>query len=249
MPIIKQFYFLHWLLVIRSTRRFLIFCLFILIVCCLLSGWQLYRYYDKQYLIKIYSQRMKELPKPFPFLVDDFHHFQFQQVVVEGEYWNSQSMLIQNRMYRGQVGFEVLTPFRVKNSDVWLLVDRGWIKRENIAILSSLGAISGKQQVMGYIKLLDEYQFTLGENILHPKIKPWILQKVDINQLTKMTGQKYYPFLLRLDPGEPYGFIRDWVISAVPSERHLVYAVQWLLLALIVLVGYLSYCIERVKLV
>ena len=53
----------------------------------------------------------------------------------------------------------------------------------------------------------------------------------------KELGLSLYPYVLRLDPTMLGGFTPNWVISAIHPEKHLVYAVQWFLLALVVLVS------------
>lgn len=226
---------------------FLTLCSMFVVLCCLLGVWQLHRYDDKKNLLKIYTQRLQSLAKPFAFLSGNIKDFQFQPVVVEGEWMNNFSMLIQNKIYQSQVGFEVITPMRVEGSHQWLLVDRGWIHKERDNSILSLVSISGKQQLMGYLKLFDEYQFTLGKNMLDPAVKPWVMQKIDVDELRRVTKHDFYPFILRLDPSEPYGFVRDWTISVTPPERHYMYAIQWFALAMVIFIGYLSFCIERVK--
>lgn len=231
----------------RMSYGFLICCFLFVIFFCCLGIWQLHRYHDKQQLLKTYKERLHGLPKPFALLSGDVKDFQFQMVAVDGEWMNEFSMFIQNRMHQSQPGFEVITPMRVVGTQKWLLIDRGWIRKERDKILPSLVPVSGKLQLIAYVKLLDEHQFIIGKNIVDPGVKPWVMQKIDIAQLSKLTKHDFYPFILRLNPTESYGFVRDWVISITPPERHLMYAIQWFALAIVVLVGYLCFCIQRVK--
>jgi surfeit locus 1 family protein len=226
---------------------FLSFCLFFVAVFCSLSVWQFYRYHDKQRLLKTYEERLQDLPKPFAFLTGNIKDFQFQPVVVEGEWMNTFSVFIQNRIYKGQPGYEVITPIRVMGGQKWLLIDRGWVPKDRDKSLPSLPPISGKLSLLGYIKLVDQHAFILGKNIINAEVKPWVMQKIDIDELQRLTKHEFYPFMLRLDPSESYGFVRDWVISITPPERHFMYAIQWLALAVVVLVGYLCFCTQRVK--
>lgn len=215
--------------------RFLSFCLFLVVLFCVLGVWQLYRYHDKQTLLKTYEARLHELPKPFEFLSGNPADFQFQPVVVQGEWMNAFSILI-SRLHQGSVGFEVMTPLRVNGSQKWLLVDRGWIAKSDKS-LPSFAPISGKLPALGYIKLVDAHAFILGKNILDTSVKPWVMQKLDLDELRHLAKNDFYPFILRLDPGESYGFVRDWAVSITSPERHLMYAMQWFALAIVVLVG------------
>lgn len=221
----------------NRTYRFLGFCLLLIVVFCLLGTWQLHRYDDKKALLKIYKERLHELPKPFEFLSGNIKDFQFQTVIVQGEWMDKSSMFVQ-QLHQGQPGLEVITPLRVTGSKKWLLIDRGWIPQTKDKSIPSLILISGKLQLLGYIKLVDKHSFILGKNIVDASIKPWVMQKIDIDELSRLTKHDFYPFILRLDPGESNGFVRDWVISMTLPGRHLMYAFQWFALAIIVLVGY-----------
>lgn len=48
-------------------------------------------------------------------------------VTLAGEYINDKSFLLVPQSYNGQLGFGVITPFRLQNSNRIVLVDRGWI--------------------------------------------------------------------------------------------------------------------------
>lgn len=220
----------------NRSYGFLSFCLIFIAVFCSLGIWQWHRYHDKQRLLKTYEERLHQLPKPFEFLSGNMRDFQFQLVVVQGEWMNTFSIFIQH-LYKGQEGFEVITPLRVIDSQKWLLIDRGWIPKAKDKSLSSLTAVSGKLSLLGYIKLVDKHPFMLGKNIMDADVKPWVMQNIDINELRDLTKHDFYPFILRLDPAESDGFVRDWVISITPPERHFMYAIQWFALAIVVLVG------------
>ena len=52
---------------------------------------------------------------------------QYRRIVARGHYEPQHQILIDNRTYRQQAGFHVVTPLRVEGSDIRLLVNRGWI--------------------------------------------------------------------------------------------------------------------------
>ena len=210
-----------------------------------LGVWQIHRFQFKKNLIHTYQKRLNEIPMPFMFAANS-SNAQFQSISVEGEYLNELTFFIQDRIYQGESGFEVFTPLRIKNDDKLLLVDRGWIKKTKNQTLN-LPAVQGKQSLVGYIKYVDEYQFVLGNNILSPEKKPLIMQKMDIKELSRITDRMFYPFVVRLDPAMANGFVRDWVISVTPPERHRMYAIQWFALAIVLIIAYISFCTEVVR--
>jgi surfeit locus 1 family protein len=209
---------------------------------CLLGVWQLHRYHEKEALLSRYHSRLHASPRPF---VEQIHSadLEFQPVTVEGSYLNALTFLLQNRFYHDQLGFEVLTPFHVLGEKKVLLVDRGWIPRSHPPI----EPVKGIQKISGYLKLLDRQTFILGKNILYPNVHPMVIQKIEIKDLEKVTQYSFFSLILRLNPSEPQGFIREWTMTVVPPERHMAYAVQWFLMAIVLCVAYFSFSCERKK--
>ncbi len=227
---------------IFRQRLFFLFCIFFFIVFCVLGVWQLKRYHYKKTLIMNYQQQQLAAPvalneKSLPSLQP------FQRIFVEGEYRNDLTVLLQNQFYKDQLGFHVLTPFQIKNEKKLLLIDRGWIPREH----APLKKITGKQRVMGDVKWLSEKSFILGKNILDVYAYPLQIQKIDLKEISLVMNKSFYPFILRLDPKSPNGFAREWVITAMPAERHLGYAVQWFLMAFVLFIAAICFYRTREK--
>ncbi len=239
-----QFNFRHQTYLFQFRVVFTLLCLFLFSICCLLGIWQLHRYTYKKILLNQYHERLTAEVKPFREIAEQ-SNLQFQHVNVAGEYLSNETMLVQNRFYHDQLGFEVLTPFRVFGEKKLLLVDRGWVQKPLQQVLPEIPSVDGKQNIQGYIKLLDEYQFILGDNILEPDDKPIIMQRIDMNDISATLQQRFYPFILRLDPAQSNGFVRDWTIATVTKERHMGYAVQWFALALVLLIAYFCFSFER----
>lgn len=216
------------------SKKLFLFCAFFICLFCLLGKWQLHRYYYKKTLLSTYEHGLHAAPIPLSHLSN---YSQFQAVSVKGEYLNALTVFLSNRYYQGQYGVEVLTPFKIEGEQKWLLVNRGWIKDNNNQEVI-LNKVEGPQQITGYIKWVDEYQFILGENVLK-QIPHIIMQKIDLTMLSKLTRHAFYPFILRLNPAQSHGFIRDWTIATVPPQRHLAYAIQWFAMAIVVLIAFI----------
>lgn len=220
---------------------FLWFCLFFIFVCTLLGIWQVHRYHFKKALLMTYQKHASQAAVPFLKLLKSQEDVQFQHVKVRGYYVNDAMILIQNRFYHGQLGYEVITPLRIPGQATFLLVDRGWVAKPPTAPLPTIEGVVAPQQITGTLKLLNEYQFILGKNIFDTESLPIVVQKIDIQELNQLTHLSFYPFILRLDPSNQNGFQREWTITTIPPERHMAYAVQWFALSVVLCVGYLSY--------
>ena len=233
----------HYTFVFRVN--FSLLCAGFFILFCLLGNWQRCRYHYKKTLLETYHARLSSAAEPFlSVAAKNQDLLQFQPVIVEGHYVPELTVLMQNQFYHSQLGYDVLTPFYVNNTQQFLLVDRGWItevqKETGLFLLEKPNG----QHIKGYLKLVNDYQFILGNNSMDEKARPLIIQKIDLADITRITHHAYYPFILRLNPKESYGFIRDWNIVITPAERHLGYAVQWFSMAIVLLIAYVCFCFE-----
>jgi surfeit locus 1 family protein len=230
---------------LRSETGFLLLCLFFVGLLSMLGVWQLHRYQTKQALLTHYSERSVKVAKPFNEVVKKAADLQYQRVAISGNYVNNLTMLVQNKFYNGQPGYEVLTPVRIPGDDKLLLVDRGWVRQ----LLAKRTRIKERQQFTGDLKVINEYQFILGKNIPQPDATPLVMQKIDIAEISRVTNAVYYPFVLRLDNAADTDFVRDWpsTIETLNPQRNLGYAVQWFLMALVLVIAFLSFCLERVE--
>ncbi len=221
----------------RFKKGMTLFSFFFIAIFILLGIWQQHRYEEKKLLLSLYHMRLNTEPVPFLTIKENENHA-FQRVKVKGYYDHSSTLLIQNKIHQGELGFEVLTAFQVTGDHKQLLVDRGWVKQ-----FSENNLPTDMQTITGYIKY-NEYQFILGDNILRSNKLPFIIQKIDWKELGRLTHHDYYPFILRLNPTMPYGYIREWDMGNILPERHLGYMIQWFLMAIVLFVAYLCFSLE-----
>lgn len=217
---------LHWIL----SGWLLLVALF-----CVLGTWQVFRYQHKQALLAAARQNMLQ---PATVFTKRSKVLPFLHVRVSGQYLDDGTLLLQHRFYQHRPGEDVLTPFGVSGSGRVLLVNRGW-KALNQPVLRA-GRAAGVQTVQGYLVPVGGYQFILGKNILNPGHRPMNIQRLDMPEIGRELGLPLFPFILWLEKGEPDGLVRDWSVervTAIPPARHLGYAVQWYLMAFVLLVA------------
>jgi surfeit locus 1 family protein len=232
----------------KLKRGFGLLCLMIISLCCVLGNWQLHRYHYKKNLLATFQQNNQAEAIPLLRLQGvNAQATQFKPVAVSGRYRNDLTVVLQNRSYQNKMGFEVLTPLALSGEKKLIWIDRGWIPQKNNQAVPFIAAAVHPENITGTIKLLNEYQFILGNNILNANSMPRVLQKMDIKALSELTHEDYYPFILRLNPKAQDGFTRDWPLLAVMPERHLGYAVQWFVMAMALAIAYFCFCCERVK--
>lgn len=164
---------------------------------------------------------------------------QFQFASAVGYYDDKHQFLLDNRTYQGRAGYHVLTPFKLRESQVAVLVNRGWIPMGGSrAELPDPGVAGHRRSIEGRIKQPSADSFMLGDE--QPRQRwPYRIQRVDTGRLATELGYPLLPVILMLDGEQQDGFVRDW--NPLPSgpERNVGYAVQWFGLAAALLIIYL----------
>lgn len=222
---------------------FFLLCLIFFILFCFLGTWQVYRYHFKKDLLMRHQRNITAEPIPFLQLKNS-ESLPYHPVSVVGHYQGNNTLFLQNQYHDDIPGFEVITPFKIKGEEKLLLIDRGWIQKtdQRTPVITNT---DDELRIIGSIKLLNEHQFILGQNILEPNKMPLIIQKISINDISEKTHSAYFPFILRLSPREPYGYVREWKMNQIVPERHMAYAIQWYGLAVIMIIGFICFSCER----
>lgn len=104
------------------------------IVCGFLAHWQWARHEEKMLVAEQLDRNYDAAPVPLTDLVPDPERLdpdvEWRPVTLTGRYLAEDELLVRNRPFNGQPGFEVLVPFRTTAGDVFL-VDRGWVPTGN----------------------------------------------------------------------------------------------------------------------
>lgn len=210
--------------------------------CLALANWQLGRAREKEALIAAFDAGGGEAvplsvaaPAELP---------RYQRVTVAGRYEPGRQVLLDNMpSASGQAGYRVLTPFRREDGGPLVLVDRGWVplgadrsRRPDVAVGGEPRAVTGRLDGLPVPGL------RLGE-ARAPDSAGWplVLNFPVTADLEAALGEPVEARILLLDADQPDGYERAWRPSmGFPPERHLGYAIQWLALALVVLVAFVA---------
>src|SRR5690554_3100101 len=95
----------------RFDWKLAAFTALLLPVLASLGFWQLEREAEKRELQNLYTNRQQQAPVELNQL-DLGDDLQYRQVSVSGSWDNEHVFLLDNRIYQGQPGFEVLVPMR-----------------------------------------------------------------------------------------------------------------------------------------
>jgi surfeit locus 1 family protein len=162
----------------------------------------------------------------------------YQRVGVEGELDAAHQFLLDNRIFAGRAGYEVLTPL-VRAATPALLVDRGWVPftgsraRLPDVTLTARGPV----RLTGRVALLPSPGLASGRAApASTGAWPKVTSYPDMAQLAAALGRPLASRILLLDPAAPFGYVRAWQPPGLPPLRHFSYAIQWWSFALAILI-------------
>ena len=219
-------------------------------VFCLssLGVWQLQRAEEKRTILRNNELQSNNTPQSIRLPVTEPEKLRYQRVELRGKYISSKQFILDNQIHDQKVGYNVLTPFRISNTDFVVLVDRGWLALEKSRqILPEVTVSEEMRTITGTVYALFGKPFTLGEVDNGETNWPRLIQYLDFDALGNRLGKTLQPFTLRLDSEQKDGYLREWQIFAFSPNRHIAYAVQWFALALTLLVIFVVLHISKSK--
>lgn len=218
---------------------------FLLLLPLLLSlgFWQMSRAVDKQAMVEKRAAGELAAPLDLSRLSALNESDRYRLATVRGRYSDAQQWLLDNRVFRGQAGYHVFTPFIVDGGTApRLLVNRGWVSvGETREFLPLLPVPTGTVELQGRLDSPASVGIVMGEPPVASVEDRVRLQSLDIAALRAARSLPLLEYALVVDEGQPGGLQYDW--SPVPQmgpEKHLGYAVQWFGLAVALTIIYIG---------
>ncbi len=217
---------------LRPRWIILTFLLAILIYLFIeLSGWQFDRYHQRIDRNKDFVTAVAGVSIPIENVSQLNNLKQWGKVSLSGQYLDAESKLVRKRYLKNSLGFWVLTPFQLANKEI-ILVNRGWIPSANSSTSELAIPNSPTQQVLieGYLQPMEKF-----------KANPVDLPSNQINDINieKFQGNIYPNFYVQIGKSNPaekdIGII---YLPEVSNGPHLSYAIQWILFALLLPIGW-----------
>jgi surfeit locus 1 family protein len=223
-----------WLMIVLTTIFILTFCK--------LGFWQIHRADEKRQMIIAQEKMLQQ--KSVVWESEKIIPKQYQSVQIKGSYL-PQIFLLDNQHHQHQFGYQVISPLLLENGGV-VLIDRGWMRgdvsRKNFPQIE----IPQKSQwVEGRAYFPSKKQWVLGAGIENKGSHLYILELLDTKIVKQVLQKKVYPFIIRLNRNDPYGFIREWKIVSMPAQRHIAYAVQWFAMASVILILFIALNLKK----
>jgi surfeit locus 1 family protein len=196
------------------------------------GSWQTRRAEEKRALGAEVDQALKAAPIEISTTPVENKNLLLKRVAARGEFVADRTLLLDNKIRHGRVGYEVITPFRLSRSALHVLVNRGWVEASpSRDVLPQVRTPAGETRVEGLALGHLPQALQLKENT-----RGRVRQNVDLGAFAADTGLALQPIVIeqRSDSGD--GLLREWPRPDAGIERHQSYALQWYSLAALAVV-------------
>jgi surfeit locus 1 family protein len=142
-------------------------------------------------------------------------------------------------VYLSDAGYHVITPLHVEATDLYVLVNRGWIPLGlDRSVLPQIDTPDEIVEIRGIADSFSKRAFTLGDSEPIKDAWPKRWANMDAERFSKAAGYSLLPFVILQDKDSPHGFERHWDFKFFKSKAiiNLGYAIQWFAFAVVMLV-------------
>lgn len=194
-----------------------------------LGTWQVFRLVEKNAINDFRVARAAAAATPLPARIDNIGAWGFRRISVAGTFLHDRELYIHGRSQRGNVGYDIVTPFQ-RNDGPAVLINRGWVSYDRKAPATRQeGQVSGPVTVEGILRTEPRKGWLMPDNDPAKNIWFWF----DLPAMKQAAGvPDAAPFYIEAGIApNPGGFpIGGQTIIALPNN-HLQYALTWYALA------------------
>lgn len=209
-----------------------------------LGRWQLARAAQKEALqASVASQtQLPELDGATLMGPMDLRTLLNRRITLTGHWLKDQTVFLDNRQMNAKVGFYVVTPLQLQDSQLSVLVQRGWVARnfEDRLRVPQIETPTGQVQVSGLIAPPPAKLYELGAAQPGP-----IRQNLDVAAYSAETGLPLAPVSVQQQGAPSEQLLREWPKQGLGIDKHHGYAFQWFGLSALLATLYVWFQIVR----
>ena len=207
-----------------------------------LGNWQLSRAQEKESRQERLDRLSQEPAITLPDHPVKLEDFQYHQVEARGEYVPGHTIYLDNKIYKGIAGYQIVTPLRIGNSEMHVLVNRGWIAAtRDRSKLPEVATPDGKILVSGIATTAMQKSLELSPD----QVSGQVWENLDLERYRSSTGLKLQPVMILQKDQANDGLVREWPRPDSGSGKNIGYAFQWFAMAFAVLIIYLVLSVKR----
>ena len=157
---------------------------------------------------------------------------EYYEVRLQGSYIGDKQFIYDNQIVDQASGYYVLTPFVLTGQSNAIMINRGFIpwngRRDQLAdIAVDYATREIKIQVSRPIKRIELKTSDISNQF------PVLIQAIDFDVIEEISSTSFVDVIGLLDPSSDDGFVRKWEPYTGSIEKHIGYAIQWFLMALV----------------
>lgn len=214
----------------------------VMVLMLLLGNWQLSRAQEKearQEQLERLSQQPAVTMPTVPVRLEDF---KFRQVEAIGTYDPLHTIYLDNKIYRGIAGYNIITPLRLDNSSMHVLVNRGWVAAGgDRSKLPQVTTPTEKVNVSGVAISPPQRTLELSTETVLGQV--W--ENLNLERYREATGLTVQPVVILQKDDLRDGLVRQWDRPDSGAARNWGYAFQWYAMALTIMTIYLVLSVKR----
>ena len=223
---------------IRSPRFLLsllphLAAVLVIALCGRLALWQFDRAEEKRALLADWAQA----PAVSLDAATEESPVRFERIQARGRFDGDRQILLDNQIRQGRTGVHVFTPFLPADGGPAWLVNRGWHALEDRrAALPAVPAPDGQVSLRGRLAPPPRVGLQLGEaRALSGTDWPVLVTYLDLSRVASALHRPLAERVILLDPGHSAHLTGDdWQPVNFGPDRHLAYAWQWITMAVVV---------------
>jgi len=221
--------------------------LFLLPLLGSLGFWQLDRAHEKE---RLQAASAEQIAAPAQMLSTqqlNASELRYVKVKLNGTLVDGQQQfLFDNRVFKGQTGYEVLVPMLLEDGGV-ILVNRGWLPVGASRDIKPDVALAGEAVTVEGLAAIPPERFNLGDALLPEDTWPKVLQFEDFESIGSTLNLKLVPRILHPSYDSAWTFERMWKAVEKGPTQNYGYAMQWFALMLALATLVLFVCLKRVE--
>ena len=234
--------------------RVTLFTLLLLPLMVSLGFWQLDRAEFKDTLQQKIEDRKNLAAAGLDEMPDSADDRRYLPVKIIGNYDTQRSFLLDNKTFKGRVGYHVFTPMRISNSESdvpeAILVARGFVAMGRLREqLPEIETPAETIELDGILDLPPSRTLLLAEYVQQTDQWPLVLQYIDISEISKILGYPLYDMVLWLDDETADNNVGnleyDLPVLNLNAAKNNGYAFQWFAMSLALFIIYIIVNIKR----
>ncbi|MBI4191302.1 MAG: SURF1 family protein [Betaproteobacteria bacterium] len=201
-----------------------------------LGNWQLGRGHEKAALQQKLKTADREPLIAMPAAAIRAEDVAWHRVEVRGRFEPKYAVFIDNRVLHGAVGYHVVMPLRIGDSERYVLVNRGWVAGTGSrSMLPQITTPSHAVTVAGLAMVPGKRYLELSTKVAEGNV--W--QNLTLERYREAVPIALQPVVIQQDNDLGDGLRREWAAPDLGTNMHYGYAFQWFALAAAILVFYL----------